>query len=178
MAIGQHTLLLPWHKSFVYTINQFAVMKTQIIFKTGDHAVLRTFCGSFSDMDHLNEELHAENKPVTRPAINIAETAKEYILELALPGYQKNDLHLEIEDDVLIIQASSSSVPSHYKEVRRFYKREFMPESFTRTFLLPEDVDRASASFGQGILSIRLTKGSVRILPVNGPCYSEIILIH
>lgn len=153
-------------------------MKTVSILKAEDHAIVRTFCGCFSDMDHLHEELHAESRPLIKPAINIAETATEYMLELALPGYRKSDLYLDIEDDVLIIKGMASCVPEHYAAVQRFYKREFCVESFTRTFLLPEDINTASACFEGGILFIHLTKGVARIMPAGGPCHKESIPIN
>jgi HSP20 family molecular chaperone IbpA len=156
---------------------RFAGMKTVSIIKTEDHAIVRTFCGSFSDMDHLHEELHAECSPLVRPAINIAETPTEYMLELALPGYHKSDLHLDIEDDILIIRGTASCVPEHYEDVQRFYKKEFCVESFTRTFLLPEDVSSALAYLAEGILFIHLTKGPARMLVNGGPCYKESIPI-
>jgi HSP20 family protein len=152
-------------------------MKTQTI-KPDDHSVVRTFCGSFSDMDHLYEELHAETKPFNRPAINIIETDKEYILELALPGYHKGSLRLEIQDDMLVIEAVSSSVPSYHKDIRRFYKREFAPEPFARTFLLPEDIDAALADFNDGILTIHLTRGAVKVIPASCQCNRQMIPIR
>jgi HSP20 family molecular chaperone IbpA len=139
-------------------------MKTQTVIKPGEHALVRTFCGSFSDMDHLYEELHAETRPFNRPAINIIETDKKYMLQLALPGYHKESLRLEIRDDMLVIEAVSSTVPDYYKDIRRFYKREFAPEPFTRTFLLPEDVDAATADFSDGILTVYLTRGIIKVV--------------
>lgn len=153
-------------------------MRATTIFNTGDHAVVRTFCGSFSDMDHLQEELHGEHGICASPAVNIAETATKYLLELALPGYRQKDLHIMIEDDILIIRGTASCVPEHYEEVQRFFRKEFCIESFTRTFLLPEDVHASSAHLEGGILFIHLTRGAVRVLPVNGPCNTEIIPIN
>lgn len=154
-----------------------AGMKTNTFNKESSHDTLRTFCGCFSDMDHLQEELHVEIKPYARLPINIAETGSEYMLEFALPGYKKSDLELLIEDDILIIRGTASCVPEQYEEVQHFYKKEFCVESFTRSFLLPEDIDRASARLDGGILFIHFTKGPRRILPVNGPCYKETIVI-
>jgi len=153
-------------------------MKTQTIIKIGDHAVVRTFCGSFSDMDHLYEELHAETRPFNRPAINIVEMDTEYLLQLALPGYHKESLQVGILGDTLIIEAASSAVPSWYREVRRFYKREFAPESFVRTFLLPEDIVQASAVFNNGILTIHLDRGKARRLTEEERCHRQPVSIQ
>ncbi len=143
-----------------------------------DHAIVRTFCGSFSDMDHLQEELHAESSPYGKPAINIAETMSEYLMELALPGYKKKDIRVLIEGDVLVISGIASCVPEHYEEVLHFYKKEFCVESFSRTFLLPEDIDTVSACLEEGILFIHLKRGPVRVAAVNGPGYSESIPVN
>jgi HSP20 family protein len=151
-------------------------MKTNAASKPGDHAVVRTFCGSFSDMDHLYEELHAETRPFARPAINIIETDAAYILQLALPGYHKGNLHLETQDDVLVIKAEACPVPSYYKDIRRFYKREFAPEPFSRSFLLPEDVSAATAFFEGGILSVHLVRGNIKVMVQNDHC--EKVTIH
>lgn len=153
-------------------------MRTDQFSKETDHDTLRTFCGCFSDMDHLQEELHVEVRPYARLAINVAETASGYMLELALPGYKKSDLELLIEDDTLIIRGTASCVPEHYEEAQHFYKKEFCVESFARCFLLPEDIDRASARLEGGILFIHFSKGARRVLPVNGPCYQETITIN
>ena len=152
-------------------------MKTQAIIKTEDHAVVRTFCGSFSDMDHLYEELHAEVRSFNRPAINIIETDKEYMLQLALPGYRKESLHLEIRNDMLLIEATSATVPS-YKDIRRFYKREFAAEAFSRTFLLPEDIDTATADFSDGILTIHLERGPIKIMSAGCGCDTQTIQVQ
>lgn len=153
-------------------------MKTATIYHTEDHAVVRTFCGSFSDMDHLQEELHAATKPWTKPAINIAETNSDYLLELALPGYKREELQVMIEDDVLTIRGYASCVPEQYEAVLRFYKKEFCVEAFARTFLLPEDAGVATACLKEGILFIHITKGTAQVWPVNGPCNTVIVPIN
>ena len=153
-------------------------MNTNTVSRPGDHAVLRTFCGSFSDMDHLYEELHAETRALALPAINIIETDRAYILQLALPGYHKDNLLLETQDDVLVISAEASPVPSYYKDIRRFHKREFVTGSFTRSFLLPEDVSTATASFEGGILSIQLTKGAIKVVMQHDHCEKNRIPIR
>ena len=152
-------------------------MESNTISRPGDHAVLRTFCGSFSDMDHLYEALHAETRTLPSPAINIIETDTAYVLQLALPGYVKGNLHVETQDDVLVIKAEASPVPSYYKDIRRFHKREFAAESFTRSFLLPEDVNAAMASFEGGILSVHLTRGAIKVMVQHHHCEKNTIYI-
>lgn len=143
-----------------------------------DHALVRTFCGCFSDMDRLPSELHGDKIMSGCPAINIAETASGYLMEMALPGYKKQDLMLVIEDDVLIVKGNSSCVPVQYEEVQRFYKKEFGIESFCRSFLLPEDVESATAAYEGGILAIHLQKGAIHKCVVDGSCERVFIPIQ
>ncbi|MDF2190299.1 Hsp20/alpha crystallin family protein [Paraflavitalea sp. CAU 1676] len=135
-----------------------------------DHALVRTFCGCFSDMDHLQEELRGEMSAPGKPAINIAELTAGYIMELALPGYKSCDLQVLLEDDVLVIKGGVSCVPEQYEAVHHFYKKEFCIEPFCRSFLLPEDVESASARLEGGILFIELMKGALRRPAVDGSC--------
>ncbi|WP_276484363.1 Hsp20/alpha crystallin family protein [Paraflavitalea pollutisoli] len=121
-------------------------------------------------MDRLHSELHGDKILAGCPAINIAETASGYLMEMALPGYRKQDLLLAIEDDVLIVQGCSSCVPAQYEEVQRFYKKEFGIESFCRSFLLPEDVENVKATYEGGILAIQLQKGAIHKCVVDGVC--------
>lgn len=151
-------------------------MNTPGISKYEDHALVRTFCGCFSDMDHLQEELRKESF-VQNPAINIAETESCYLMELALPGYKACDLQVSLDDDVLVVRGAISCVPAQYEPVQKFYKKEFCIEPFCRRFLLPEDVASVSAKLEGGILFIELRKGCLHRPVVDGACEQVIIPI-
>ena len=92
------------------------------------------------------------------PAVNVREDEKNYVLELAVPGIDKNDLNIDINDDVLTI---SSETKNESEENKDGYKRkEFNYSSFYRSFYIPENVDRDSigANYKDGILSVNLPK--------------------
>ena len=150
----------------------------QLSLHTEDHAIVRTFCGCFSDMGQLEDELHGTFRPYVQPAVNIAETADSYMLEMTVPGYQRKDLQVKVEEDLLIISGNTSSVPEHYESVQHFYKKEFCLSSFSRSFLLPENVDKVTACLKEGILFIYMTKGGLRRLPVTGKCLAASIPVN
>jgi HSP20 family protein len=153
-------------------------MKTESFIKVAEHDVVRTFYGCFSDMDHLKEESPVHTKSDFRVAMNVAETCNEYLLELALPGYHKNDLDLEIQDDILIITATGfTGIPRH-REVLKYAKKEFGMEAFTRTFLLPEDAVGGVAFFEAGILIVHLIKGEPKKWSSGATCCVEKISIQ
>jgi HSP20 family protein len=92
------------------------------------------------------------------PAVNIKEDEKNYTLELAIPGMDKKDLKIDINEDVLTI---SSETKNESEEEKDGYKRkEFSYSSFCRSFYIPENVnrDKIGASYKDGILNIELPK--------------------
>ena len=92
------------------------------------------------------------------PAVNIREDEKTYILDLAVPGMDKKDLKIDINEDVLTISAESKH---ETEENRDGYKRkEFSYSSFCRSFYIPENVnrDKIEANYKDGILTVGLPK--------------------
>lgn len=92
------------------------------------------------------------------PAVNIREDEKNYILDLAVPGIDKNDLKIDINEDVLTI---SSETKNETEENKDGYKRkEFSFSSFCRSFYIPENVnrDKIEANYKDGVLAVALPK--------------------
>jgi len=92
------------------------------------------------------------------PAVNIKEDEKRFVLDLAVPGIDKNDLKIDINEDVLTI---SSETKNESEENKDGYKRkEFSYSSFCRSFQIPENVSREKieANYKDGILSVSLPK--------------------
>ena len=92
------------------------------------------------------------------PAVNIKENEKNFTLDLAIPGMEKKDLKIDINEDVLTI---SSEIKNETEESNDGYKRkEFSYSSFCRSFYLPDNVnkEKIAASYKDGILSVELPK--------------------
>lgn len=92
------------------------------------------------------------------PAINIINNDKDFVLEVAAPGLNKEDFIIELDNDILSI---SSELKSEKDEANGNYTRkEFNYQSFKRSFSVPETVDgsKIKASHKNGILSIQLPK--------------------
>ena len=99
-----------------------------------------------------------QNRTSSMPAVNIREDDKKYSLELAVPGMDKKDLKIDINEDVLTISSESRN---ENEESRDGYKRkEFSFASFCRSFYIPENVNRDSieANYKDGILTVGLPK--------------------
>ncbi|AWX43425.1 Small heat shock protein C2 [Flagellimonas maritima] len=99
-----------------------------------------------------------ENQKNFVPSVNIKDKSKGFELELAVPGFNKEDFQIEVDNDVLTI---SSEVKSENEETKENYTRkEFFHASFKRAFSLPETVDgtKIDASYENGILRLTLPK--------------------
>ena len=109
--------------------------------------------------DFINRELNLEKSLFeTFPAVNIKELDSSFQIELAVPGKNKNDFQIEIEDDILTI--SSNVEEKNNSDNFKFTKREFSYESFQRTFTLPETIDKTKidAKYSEGVLNVSLPK--------------------
>ena len=110
---------------------------------------------SLLDDDFFPAFSHKNN---VKPAVNIREDEKSFMLDLAIPGIDKKDLKIDMNDDVLTISSEIRKENEHDKDG---YKRmEFSYSSFCRSFRIPENVnqDKIAASYKDGILSITLPK--------------------
>jgi HSP20 family protein len=97
----------------------------------------------------------------SKPAVNIRENFSNFALELAVPGMGKEDFSIELEKDVLTINAKKSSTQETELEQGEKYTRvEFNYGEFSRSFRLPESVEQKEiqANYENGILSITLPK--------------------
>src|SRR5450759_4527136 len=98
------------------------------------------------------------NRTISMPAVNIRENDKNYVLDLAIPGIDKKDLKIDINEDVLTI---SSETKNESEESSDGYKRkEFSYSTFCISFYVPENVTREKieANYKDGILSVALPK--------------------
>lgn len=93
------------------------------------------------------------------PAVNVSETDEAFHLEMAAPGFTKDDFNVELDNDTLTI---SSEAKSEDKEKKSNYtRREFSYRSFKRSFNLPKnmvDSEKIAAKYEDGILKLELPK--------------------
>ncbi len=103
--------------------------------------------------------------PATRrwvPAMDLVETAENFILRADLPGLSQADVSIEFENDVLTI--SGERTAEHDAQHEGYYRVERAFGAFSRSLTLPEGVDPDSvrAQFDQGVLEIRIPKPEQR----------------
>jgi HSP20 family protein len=100
----------------------------------------------------------SNQKGVSIPNVNVIENTDNFEIELAAPGLQNKDFKAELNNGVLHISAQREE---QFKEDdKNFRKREFCYTSFSRSFVLPENVatDKIDAVYKNGVLRITLPK--------------------
>jgi HSP20 family protein len=97
------------------------------------------------------------------PLANFARhSADTYNIEIDLPGVNKNEIELKIEDDYLTVNAIRRT-KNEVKE-EEYYLCESSYGLISRSFILPKDVDREkiSANYEDGRLYVSLEKEEAR----------------
>jgi HSP20 family protein len=97
-------------------------------------------------------------RPFLRPAMDVVENDNNVTVRLDLPGLTSDDVHVEMEDNMLTISGEIGDTIE--KEGDRYHYRERYSGSFRRSLRLPStiDADKVDASFENGVLNIVLPK--------------------
>ena len=121
------------------------------VFKTLSDNVLDHYL--FNRDDVYDSNWHSNGSPHT----NIVEEGDKFRIEMALPGYAKEQISMKYHEDILTVNAS---VEDHSKEGMKFLTREFGLKNFSKRFTIPKTLNSEgiNAEFNNGILSITVPK--------------------
>ena len=97
-------------------------------------------------------------RKMNEPALNIKETADEFEIELAAPGYNKKDFKVTIDEGCLNISAKKEEEKEEKDE--NYSRKEFSYSSFERSLELPDTIanEKVKAKYDNGILKFSLVK--------------------
>ncbi|MGH8104256.1 MAG: Hsp20/alpha crystallin family protein [bacterium] len=92
------------------------------------------------------------------PAVDIFETEDILMIKADLPGLNKDDVQVEVENNILTIRGEKKE--EHEVKEENYYRQERSYGSFQRVFQLPRTVkaDGINASFKNGVLEVTLPK--------------------
>ena len=108
---------------------------------------------SFVGFDHLFNELEhvARHANDHYPPHNILKTGEtDYLIELAVAGFSRGELSIEVKDRTLTV------IGEHESKGREYIHRGISTKKFKRTFRLSEHVQVNGADLKDGVLSIEL----------------------
>ncbi len=100
------------------------------------------------------------------PAVNILENDNEYKIEVAAPGLKKEDIKVELNDNVLTISSETKQEKEDKDKEGRYTRREFSFSSFKRSFTVDEetiDTEKIQAGYENGILNIHVPKKAKQV---------------
>lgn len=110
----------------------------------------------FRELEEL-EKFFFRGNPIGECRADISEDEKAYILEADLPGIKKDDIHIDINDDSLVISAERKNESEEKKE--NYIRRERTFGSICRSFdISGVKADEIRASFENGVLKLVMPK--------------------
>lgn len=103
----------------------------------------------------IEERVIDDRKPIF-PAVNIFKFDDKYTVEIALPGFKKKELKIEVKEDNILIEGHHESHPKKGRTVQQ----DFRVQEFRRVIRLDNLIDRKNitAEFSDGVLVVNLPK--------------------
>lgn len=104
----------------------------------------------FGEMEKRNES--------RMPSVDIYEKENKYFVEAMLPGFTKEDINVDLNDDNLTISAEHKEETK--ENDKNYFRREIKTNSFSRSFTLSNDIDKENieAKYENGILKLQFNK--------------------
>ena len=98
------------------------------------------------------------NNPEFSPKVDISESNNQLKIEAEVPGVNKEDLKITLQDNILTIEGEKKNLSKD--EEKEYFVTERTFGSFKRNIALPEDIDsdKVNAKFERGVLSISISK--------------------
>ncbi|AEX85841.1 heat-shock protein Hsp20 [Marinitoga sp. 1135] len=122
-------------------------------FETLRREIERLF-DDFGTLDTLERPV----MPVAMPKLDIYETEKEIVIEADVPGYDKKEINIKLDDDILTISAEKKDTKE--EKGKNYLRRERFFGKFERAIKLPDyiDYEKIKAHFKDGVLKIEIPK--------------------
>ncbi len=124
-----------------------------IPFDRGDSNVFATFDSFARDF------FRRSNADLPAFRTDIRDTGDGYVLEAELPGFNKEDIGLDLKDGILTITAAHSETSEKKEADGSYIRRERRFGSFRRSFdVTGIDEDAITAAYQNGVLALTLPK--------------------
>ncbi|MFX1237143.1 MAG: Hsp20/alpha crystallin family protein [Promethearchaeota archaeon] len=107
----------------------------------------------------LNLEIR-DTEPIFRTSLaNISEDENNFLITAELPGIDKGNIELTVQDGMLEIKSEHKDEKKEEKE-GQLIRREWHSSSYYRAFKLPEHIDESTidANLNKGILTVKIPK--------------------
>jgi len=100
------------------------------------------------------------------PRANILERENEFEIHIELAGFNKKNIEINIEKDVLTVKGANSPGDHNTNNSFKYHVHQIRYGKFQRSFYLPDDLspDKINARFENGILYILIPKDESKLL--------------
>jgi len=118
----------------------------------------------FSDvMDEFFNDFVSARRDRFVPSIDVSETDKQFVIDVYLPGMEKKDIQVNIENGMLNITGERSF--KNEDKGKKYHRVEAEYGTFNRKLQLPDNVDEDSigATYKDGILNITIDKSEDKV---------------
>lgn len=110
----------------------------------------------FNDMD---KDFFGGSMPMNSCRTDIRDEGEKYVMESELPGFEKEDIKLDINGSYLVISAEHNASNDEKDDKGNYIRRERSYGSYKRSFDISDvDADQISAEYKNGILTLDLPK--------------------
>ncbi|GAA0192651.1 hypothetical protein GCM10009122_55530 [Fulvivirga kasyanovii] len=108
---------------------------------------------SFFDFDHFMGRSAFEDSWMVKPPTNVKKQGEVLIFELAVPGFNKNEIDLEVKNDILYVSARKKEA-----DKANYVKKEVPTQIFSQVINLKPDIDQSKikATLNNGILRLEI----------------------
>jgi molecular chaperone IbpA len=122
--------------------------------------VFPDYVGGQRLLDKINEFYDDAKKATSFPPYNIIESddGMKYTVELAVAGYNKDELQVKYQDNSLIITGNKVQTTLSVTDTETYLHRGIASRDFTRKFLLGDDIVIDSVKVDNGILTAKMTR--------------------
>lgn len=112
---------------------------------------------AFADFPFFTDVPFPRVAPLVTPPLDVYEKDGHYVLELGVPGYDVQDINVEVNGGTVTVSGKHKDVTE--KKADRYYRREMRNDSFMRSVTLPQDLDaeKVDALLAKGVLTLTLT---------------------
>ncbi|MCW5519812.1 Hsp20/alpha crystallin family protein [Aureitalea sp. L0-47] len=117
----------------------------------------------FDTSDIFDDDFFENGKSL--PPMNVKETESTYNIELAIPGFSKDEIEVSLENDVLKVSAEKEKETVE-EDVEGYTRKEFSYNSFERKIKVPNTVNQdkeVKATYNNGLLNLQLFKEEIAI---------------
>lgn len=123
----------------------------------------RSFFRSFGNVDH---ELYGKRAP-NMMKTDVKETEEGYEVDVDLPGFDKDEIHLDLNNGYLTISTEKLLEKIDESKKGRILRQERYSGMMQRSFYVGEQLteEDIKASYTSGVLHITMPKREVRRLP-------------